>query len=327
MRGESRGATGLAQRIAEKLNGRMLYVDEKMLHNAFPNTKSMAKKITRLMARDGRPDIVIGHTAEQLIHKTNADPTFLIDTILPTIAERMLPSDMGLNLIVPHHLTPDLLARNGQEFLVRHRDLRRPLTALFLAGLSCADDTAGVIADTCLNGDEGTLYFCPSTRTNQMLYSRMTHDLDKILKRRGLKEKFNIVAPPLDEVKKGFNPYIGLIDQTDHAVLVGESQSIISEAIVNGRPVYIHWQELPQERTAHEKNYKPLADAGYIRYLHQQRPDQTLNCARLAPVDTSDIIATKIANDCDRSARLRTLRPGMMAWQNPCCLNLKPAGA
>lgn len=327
MRGESRGATGLAQRVAEKLNGRILYVDEDMLNTSFPNTKSMAKKLEKLIERNGRPDIVIGHTAQQLAHKTDADPTFLIDTILPHIAKDMLPPTDGLNLIVPHHLTPDILAKNGQEFSARHCNMARPLTAIFLADLANTDDTAGVIADTCLNGGRGTLYFCPSTRTNQMLYSRTTHDLDKILKRRGLAALFNVIAPPLDEVKNGFNPYIGLIDQADHAVLIGESQSIMSEAIINGRPLHIHSTDSPALLKTFEHHYQPLADAGYVRYLHHQKPNQTLNCTRLPPIDTSDIIATKIANDFDRSARVRTLRPGMMALQNPCCLKLKTPGA
>ncbi|WP_435640033.1 ELM1/GtrOC1 family putative glycosyltransferase [Micavibrio aeruginosavorus] len=332
MRGESRGAAGLAKRVAEKLNGQMLYVDQDMLNKAFPNTKSMARKLKKLMDRDGRPDIVIGYTAEQLIHKTEADPTFLIDTILPNMVKR-LPQNDTVNPLVPHHLTADDLTQHGREFLARHTDIKNPITTILLANIRADDNVATIIDTHCLGDNTGTVYFCPSTRTDPDIYKKIVSKLKTLIKQNGLSQKFNIIAPSLSSVRNQYNPYIGLLDQSDHVVLIGESQSMISESIANGRPVHIHIPPpAPPAQDGYSlciedsewdiKKYRDLQRSGYIRYLKDHAPDTPLNSTRLPPINITDKIAEYIARDFDRVSRIRTNRPTMMAMQNPFCLQI-----
>ncbi len=324
LRGESRGATGLAKRVAEKLNGQMLYVDQDMLDEAFPNTKSMVLQLKQLLARDGTPDIVIGHNSKQLTRYTEADPTFLIDTILTLMAEK-LPDNDTLNALVPHHLTATDLKQHGEAFKAHHAHIKRPITAILLAEIDADDNVATIIDDHCLADGAGTLYFCPRWSTSQETYEAIVSELQFILKQRGLSKKFNIFAPSLDCVRNQYNPYIGLLDQSDHVVLIGQSQSMISESIISGHPVHFHLQSIGELIDGwNEDKYKELEKHGYIRYLKNHEPNTQLDSTRLPPIDITGKIADYIAHDFDRAARIRTRRPTMMAMQNPFCLSIAP---
>ncbi len=308
-RGASHGAVALARLVAKKLNTQMLYVDEAMLERSFPNTRPLSAQLEKLLAREGQPDILIGQTSEQLTLKTPATPTFLIDTIMTTMAINLY-HDGIMAEVVPHHVTPDVLHKAGQAFQARHPELKHPLTAIFANTIDPTPASIGMLAESCLKTG-GSYYFCPSTRrTARISYDSLTDTFAQLV-------NDDVYVAAIDDVRTGYNPYLGLLDQADHVIVLGESRSIVSEAVTHGRPVHVDWRsDRPECPT--EQHYAALEQTGYVKYIYEQNSAAALDSTYLPPLNSTEAIADHIVQEFDRAARLRTLRPDMMGLQNPC---------
>ncbi len=318
LRGASHGAMALAGLVAKKLGVEMLYVDEHMLKKSFPETESIAGQLQLLIARKGEPDIIIGAASEQFTRKTGTTPTFLIDTIMTTMAMNLFRGTKMAE-IVPHHITPDVLYKAREKFLARHPALKHPLTAIFMNTKEPTEESIQMLADAC-RATDGSFYFCPSpSRTDPHYYERLTEGFAEACKG----QNKDVIAASINDIRLFYNPYLGLMDQADHVIVLGESRSVVSEALMNGRPVHVDWQSGTAEYFE-ERHYAALEKEGYVKYIYGHESGKPLDSTKLAPLNSTEAIADHIVKEFDRTARLRKLHPAAIALQDPCGTILKP---
>lgn len=307
-RGESHGAIGLAKRIAERLNGSALVIDHIMMQDCFKDTHETAQRIKTLAAQHGAPDLVIGHAAKESLFTQSPLPTIFIPTSLPSMADDLFRGT-ALDGVVPHHLTTDNLKHAQTEFDCRHPDLPRPLTAIFTTSLWQYSDQDNLFHDLARHGHlDGTVYFCPSRRTEPDLYQTLTNRFKSIAIHTGRVEHIRIIAPSYTSIEHGYNPYNGLVAAADHAILLGESQSILSECITRGRAIYTD--------TPYAVAHTLLAQR-YVRDFNRHDPRQPLAGTELPPLNVTDHIAAHIAERFNAFALQRTCDPHGMAMKNP----------
>ena len=292
-RGDSRGSTGLARQIAQALDGRMLYIDRKMLDTHFPNTRRTEEQLQKLIARDGTPDIIMGTGGMQATSATTVKPTMVVMRY-----NEYLRHDS--TKLVSHDLTPEILADAGREFRARYPDLPGKLFVVLMASFNKhnARDAMKHLARLCAHEDAATVFFCPSRRTDDYEYRSAVTDLREALAAHEAENRVRIENPDFGPMRDGFNPYRGLLDQADHALLLGDSQSIVSEAVANGRPLYLGKKS---------ERYTKLQRKGYICTLDDKVAERPLPQGRLAPISITARIAADLTAEFDRLARLRAL--------------------
>ena len=291
-RGDSRGANGLAREMARLMGGRAVYIDQKMLDRNFKYADGLHDQIAALIARDGAPDAVIGTTSSDIVNVRSCKPTMIVNNINESIDS---VSRERTNL-VPHDLTPEILEAAGREFRTQHPDLKGKLHTVMVSSFySCTpmEKLALILAQQ----EESTVYFCPNRRAPESRYRELVSILCMHLLNLGIDNRVRVIAPTFDEIRNGYNPYRGLIAESDHMLQIGDSHSMVAEAVCTGRPLY-----LTEEFTY----YKELANMGYVRSF-TDAPARPLPASRLAPISVTAEVAGRIVEEFDRLARLRTI--------------------
>ena len=307
-RGESHGAIGLAKQIATILNGRILIIDREMMRNSFQNTHETAQRIKDIATEHGAPDIVIGHAANDTLFTQTPLPTVFIPTSLPSMAHDLFWGT-PLEGVVPHHLTLDILQQAEAAFHHQHPNLPRPLTAIFTTSLWQYSDQDDLFYDLARHGHlDGTIYFCPSRRTEADLYQTLTGRFKSIATYTGRTDRIHVIAPTFDSVENEYNPYVGLVAAADRAILLGESQSILSECITHGRTLYTD--------TPYPVAHTLLAQH-YVRDLYRHDPGTPLIGTELPPLNVTGRIADHIAETFNAFAVKRARNPQSATMQNP----------
>ncbi|MBI4031205.1 MAG: hypothetical protein HY370_05965 [Proteobacteria bacterium] len=128
-RRDSKAATGLAKITAEILNGRHIYVDERMLETAFPGMRSTKERLHAYLRQCGNPDIVIGTHARHAPWSEEHRPAVIVSSINESLSDIFGLADRDL---VPHHLTQNPLEKERQEFLRRYPRINNPLVAVMM---------------------------------------------------------------------------------------------------------------------------------------------------------------------------------------------------
>jgi hypothetical protein len=292
-RGDSRGSTGLARQIARQLNGRMLYIDRKMLDENFPNTRRTEQQLEKLIARDGTPDIIMG---------TFATTATMATTIKPTMVVTRYNEDLRHDprRLVPHDLTPEILADAGRELRTHYPDAQGKLFGVLMASFNRHNACASMmrLAELCAHEQAATIFFCPSRRTINEAYLYILTELGDYLKKYGAESRTRIIALDFEKMRNGYNPYRGLLDQADHMLLLGDSQSMVSEAITNGRPLYLGRAK---------ESYWRLKTRGYIHAFDDVSTENPMSLQRLAPISITEATASQLTAEFIRLARLRTI--------------------
>jgi hypothetical protein len=294
-RGDSRGANGLAQEVARLMGGRAVYVDSAMLKKNFPHTSEIRDALRKFVKREGMADIVIGTNSYDVIGIHQSRPTMIVKKINESVDSE---SRRRTNL-VPHDLTPDILAAAGVEFLEKYPGIKRPLYGVMLSSFYNKDaQTAMQSLAKVLKFEEGaTVFFCPSRRTYDPDYQTLVQKLNEEITFLNIERRIKIISPSFSDMRAGYNPYRGLISQADHMLVIGDSYSIISESICTGRPVYM---------VDASNDYQKLINAGYVRNFATEGQNK-LSVTILPPASITTEVAGKLIDEFDRLARLRTI--------------------
>lgn len=293
-RGDSRGANGLAQEVARLMGGRAVYVDQAMLNKNFEYTSGLKDGLAALIARDGSPDIVIGASSSDLKGIRTFKPTMVVNAINEAIDR----SSRERTNLVPHDLTPDILAEAGRQFREHYPNLKGALYTVMLSSFHSheAFKAMGRLARILGNDGDSTVFFCPNRRVHESRYSQLTQCFYNELLAQGVADRVHVIAPQFEEMRNGYNPYRGLIAESDHVIQIGDSHSMVAEAVCTGRPLYLVDEFL---------YYKELAGMGYV--LDFMDTGERLTTVRLPPISITTEVAGKLLDEFDRFARLRTL--------------------
>lgn len=291
-RGDTHGAIGIAQAVAKKLDGDFIHVHSGMIEESFAHTKEFKHRLQALRLQSGFPDLVIGHHSHRILTGAPGEgyraPTFLMSRINEDIP------GAGIDGLVPHHLTPETLQKAGAEFEQHYPDLPRPLVGVFIANAFYYGSWARRLAEVVSRYKQGTVFLCPNWRTGKIEPIKEAVRIQLAYK--GAQERIRLIAPSYESMKTGYNPYAGLIDRADHAVLWGGSQSMQSEIISQGKTLHATQAE----------NFKTLRQMGYLRPFDEELPRRAFVTKMKQPLNATNITADAIVEEFDRLARLRT---------------------
>jgi hypothetical protein len=307
-RGDSKSAAGLARVCAEMLGGTYVYVDEAMLEECFPITERLKEadafgngreqirlhkeQVKHVLDTYGYPDLAIGTAAEATC--TGYKDPLLVNTN----DSEVLSTESSCGKVVAHDLTQDELAIKLHEFHERFPDIKVPILAVMMGGGSFCKETADKLLKAAEQYKEITLFLCPSRRTS-MAYADLKAYFET---KTASKPHIRIMGMGYDDMLAEYNPYKGLLGAADHIAVVGESYSLISEALFVGKTIYTD--------TAHSAYRK------YIRQGHI-KPIQDLKAAPLPTMDKEPVDATR--KTASKLVKEFTAKAASKAWKEQGC--------
>ncbi len=290
LRGDSKGAIGVAQNAARMLNGRYDYVDALSLSQRFNQFSGYDAQLSAYAQQIKRADIVIGHQSWLLCDQLVTPPVVQEDRWNEKYSEYRTNNTQGL---VAHDLTDAALQYAGREFQSAVKNIKGDLVAVFMGGVTSCDQDAiahKLAAMAATGGRDTTFYLCPSRRTGY-LHARLKSNLETLAKYTPV--KLQVMGDDYPLLVNGYNPYMGLLDHADHLVLIGESGSMISEALYTKKPLYLtNSPYLVQELTDHGHILGLLEEAQRVfKKSAMPRVDITAEVARSIADEYLDLCA------------------------------------
>lgn len=243
-RGDVAGWRGLARAMAKKVGGRVVYADDKLLRETFPDAPEDADYDTllaRFLKPYNPPEYVFGHRCGEALGMIGQefDDAFQVLGINEGISQRLLYE----RTLVAHHLTPEIMNEEGALFDAQHPQIKTPIISVMLVDPHDnemeIDRFAKKITRLMEHYPEATIYLCASRRTEEKNYDTLFSAIEARIKKEGLEDHMDLRGYKFSR-DGTYNPYKGLIARSKHIVVWGDSQSMVSEALYGGKTVYLH---------------------------------------------------------------------------------------
>ncbi len=284
-RGDAHGTIGLAQCIAEMIDGEYVYVDQSVVQAHFNdaadyNAPSVYQdKLVRYLAQHRKPHFLLGrHCAVDVLdHFTQSGINEAGLMGYNNCVNEVISSlnGEGLKSLVVHDITPERLATEGRGFVQHYPDIQAPLLGIFMGGDPdfmlddnaqqdmCAeiDAVTQKIADMSMHYNALDCFIMPCRRTGQARYEAFKNNLEAQIseKNAGGKKSIRVIGQSYDAAINDYNPYRGLIARADHIAVIGYSLSMVSELLSAGKNIYLSDAGLYE--------LKALEDKGYIQNI------------------------------------------------------------
>ncbi len=284
LRGDSKGAIGVARQVAQMLGGRYEYVDAQSLSQKFNQKSGYDAQLKAYAQQVAHVDIIIGNQSADLSAHLRVKP--LLEESRWNEAYSNARSNNGQGL-VSHDLTDAALIDAGLVFRDKVKNIRGSLIGVMLGGaLASGADTAvrkmSVMAERM--GHDVTFYLCPSLRSGVM-YERYMSYLKEMAKYSRI--NMQVIGEDYATITAGYNPYHGLLDQADHLVMVGESGSLTSEALYTKKPLYMTQPPFMVDALISQGHIIDLCDASH----------QVFRRASMPRIDVTAEVAYNIAEE------------------------------
>ncbi len=294
-RGDVNGYMGMANRIAEKLGGyfNVLRIDE--LAEKYGNGGiSDEKDLLIAYCKDkGVPDLFFTPKypgGKTLSYMGDNGSTVVLCEINEDVRRKLgafMPNSLPRE-IVPHNLSPAMLAYEGQRFAQEYAELPRPFIGINLVGMGTesSENLAKKLASLKEAYSEATFFICSCHRTSSPAYDDLSRPLKELLSGEE-PGRYPVIDFDFQMQRDShgldatWNPYKGLLDQADHIIVAGGSHSMTSEALLRGKTVY-QWDGMTTSTA--------LDSRGWVRKLAQHPDGQPLVSENIEKVD--------VTNDC-----------------------------
>ena len=293
-RGDSHGFKGIGLRMAQKLNGRFHYLEDKHLEEMYPDIRSADDGLSRYMQQHGKPDILLSRAAYYGGMMTRITPLMMVKDINEGLSSDLL----GDNSLVSHHLTPDIFDEHGAKFREHYKEIKTPIVAVMLVNLWDTEAFAEKMVAKCAQHDEGlTVFICSSRRTGSGSYDKLKKDIEDFAKTKGISDRLNVEGYNFEKEsgkENSFNPYIGLIKEADHIMVAGESLSMVSEPLALGKRVMVH-------QPGH--SYTKLKEKGLVIDFEDCAADKRFETPRVEAVNVTEDISSRLVEKFNRVAK------------------------
>ncbi len=309
-RGDTHGYIGIAQRLAKRLGAKLCVTDSAALRERYPSM-SYYKRYASFFRDEGCPDFYFSRHSMSGAGIVSARGTGVIVNIFNESIYSALRQgfekgydQLGYPVrIVPHHLTHEDLAHEGQKFAEEYADLPRPFIGINLidTDIACLQESITKLASLSRAYDGATFFVVTTHRTNGTHYDDFVRKLKAQLK--DTKRCFPVVAFNLNDERRVhgldlWNPYKGMLDQADHLVQVGQSASMMSEALFLGKSLYV---------CAPYYAFRRAIDEGFLRSMPDHPAGTPLQTTKTKPLDiVDDCVEELIRKQKDHKAARRT---------------------
>ncbi len=283
-RGDSNAYKRLGQLIADKIGGEYRYVDENFLMTKYPDSSDYRAALSIYIEENGTPDIVFARYRHQWIAEKDLYSKSKNPFYVQGINEYMTKEITGEKEQVSHHLTPALLKEEGIKFRSAHPDMPKNLVAVIVADCSLGCNFPETLLSSLPKNEQTGIFICTSRRTPsenfEYIMQSMSFHMD------GGDSTDHLVLRGYDfrtgREQNAYNPYMGLINEADHIVIIGSSQSIVSESLSRGKSVYLH------------ENYDPYDEsekAGLVKYFNTMSAHKNLQTDTVTVYNPTECLA------------------------------------
>jgi hypothetical protein len=300
-RGDSRGFKGIAERVAEKLDGKPLYLDHQTLSALVPDPKKDTdQKLITYLNKVGYPKIIFSNGSYNVMGQLKKKGLKLSFT---SINESLSEAFTNVGL-VSHHLRKKKLIEEGKKLREKFPFVLKPLIGVMVADHANNYELfTKQLLKAAKDYDEASVYVCTGRRTDKDSYLGFIKHLRKALKEAGKTgirvHGFHLPSsrsnPSVES--ENFNPYVGILNEADHLIIYGGSHSLVSEALATGKSVHLF--DSPMGAPEHLKR-KDI--------LHDFRLAAEFKTREIEPIDVTDKIATSIAKEFKSCALWRSAR-------------------
>jgi len=291
-RGDSHGFKGIGQRMAQKLNGRFHYLEDKHLGALYPGIQ-ISEGLDRYMQEHGRPDILLSRAAYYGGMMTRITPLMMVKDINEGLSEDLL----GDSSLVSHHLTPEIFDEHGARFRDHYKDIKTPIIAVMLVNIWDTEQLAEKMVSKCAQHDEPlTVFICSSRRTGSGNYELLKKNIEDRAREKGLGDRLHVEGYNFEKEsgkENVFNPYIGLIKEAEHILVAGESLSMVSEPLAAGKRVMVH-------QSGH--SYTKLKKKGLVIDFDDCAADTRFETPHVGPVNVTEDISNRLVEKFNRVA-------------------------
>ncbi len=302
-RGDTHGYIGLAKRLAERLGAKFKVEDYNSMADRYPHLVAtqptddaygLSREAVKLQRQrrqtfydeEGYPDFLFSRTSSDVWEYLEKKAIGLrISSINEGLPGRLLGTafyEKSVNgMVIPHHLTPEVLAQEGRRFAEEYAELPRPFIAINLteAGSDYAHLLPQRLGALAAAYESATFFVCTCHRTSDV-QRKVFMDLLREQFTGGLKDNFPIVEFDFNHHDTHFgkenywNIYKGMIDQADHIIQYGSSGSMLAEALSTGKAVHM---------TSNEYNYP--GQEKYLKRIFNYERGEPLVTQRFSPLD------------------------------------------
>lgn len=293
-RGDSRGSVGLGREVAKLINANHHVVSEYSLAEHFNSLASYQDRLKSYVDMVQSADIVIGRGIEDfldLMLDYGCIPYFMTQATNEYTASIRSAYKGAL---VAHDLTQDTLLNEAGVFKSHYPDIKGSLVGVLLGGCCCdPDQLAKQLLLKAEKHEALTFFICPSGRTD-FYYQEL---LDEIKVQRGdMFPELTVLGKEYEKCVDGYNPYYGLLGSADHLVLLGESGSMLSEALYTGKPLHV-------SKFTRENTERLFAEGRLIAL--EQVTDRPFLSRSIGALDVTKEIALSIARDYEMNKQQR----------------------
>lgn len=267
-RGDSKGAVGVARHAAALLKGQYVYLDDALLAEQFKNAKNYKARLEAYFEENPSPDIVIGACTQAFFDAVKKPLLVSELRINEMYSESRVKRPMGL---VSHDLSRDFLSAARNVFDDKAPELRGEVVGVLMGGMyPNMQAVARQLVRMASFKPETTFYLCPSKRTTDFGFNVLKREIEIEAER--LECDIHIAGMHYNKQIEGYNPYHGLLDRADHLVVVGDSGSLISEALYTGKRIYIPDPPTYMCDLMHQGYITDLYDVGEQPFIQQKKP-------------------------------------------------------
>ena len=302
-RGDCRAIQGVASAVAAKTNGSLRTINFKEMKSVSgaDHITDHKRCLEELMKKDGIPDIVIGvrnshdpnrDVIDVISKMDNPGQTLVVTGNSPKLSGHYT----GYDELVPHHLTPENLAREGQKFSETYGDrIDGDLVAVMLTSHE-QDNMIRKIAETARHtGDRSnpvTLFLCGCKRTSESFLEGFRNIIEQSSSGQDQSSQLNIITYHMSDTAD--NPYIGLLDQADHIVVSGKSSSIVCEGLATGKSVFTTDDSHECEAGIGMKKFR---SKGFVKSFGGWDSDKGFKTEKIDPINATQDVADGIIDD------------------------------
>lgn len=287
--GDMHGLVGIADIVAKKLNGTVHHVSTQILKGAYP-VDMPAEAYRKFVNDHGRPDLLFTLGENNFPKALHDKSIFRVNQINEKLTEKYAADSP----LVAHHITPALLDDEGAKFRTRYPNIQHPLTAVMVASDFHLAGFADPLVDLCKDAPKATIFICTSPRTTHDDFKRVKQAI--MARLYAVRRANDIIVESFhlnkERYYKGYyNPYPGLLREADHIAVCGQSQSMVSEALMSGKSVHIHHQL---------NDYSDLQDKGLVHEFNRAAGYAQHETRSISPINLTGQIADGVIEDYRR---------------------------
>lgn len=287
-RGDSHGYAGIGRAMARKLGGTFIQIDDETLTRLYPDQDSAYERENSFLRDYGVADIVICRSTYGTGRFTDRD------TVMIEGRNENLGTELDKDMLVAHHITPEILHTEGQRFRKHYQDqIEGALIAFLLVENIASEKLLGEsLVRHALQNDQATIFLTTCWRTSETDYEKVMQGCRDAVRAASAEDRIKLLSYHLNDEKRDgndYNPYVGLLDQSDHIIMWGRSHSMFSEAASTGKTVHVGCIQYDNG------GYRHLEGKGIVRAYSFDMP--ALETVRGAPVNKTDEIAERMIKE------------------------------